>query len=581
MNTLTPNNPRSAPNASASQAPGALRPSRASEPGGAFAAALDARATRSQDSRASRAAETDARGPRGMDAPRRAADRREAADRRSAVERRETVDRRAAVERQQATERRDAADTDSVSRASNVSRESARETARESDQTIDRPSQSDRSDRDAGTLEARQTRDAQRVQDANDDPAELPPESDGARSVSGRPSPEPEGAAESSDGDDASVADPALDEASDDESAEPAGDAALQATLLGNLFPSTATAVPLKPDPSLDLGLSPVAGDDAATNATLSGLNTLASDATAKAASTPGDDSADSAARALEAAPGTPPAPKADSGSTGSQSGTGGGPSDAFSDPSSDPFATPFAGLESDPAGQSSATHKHADPSKIAAGFAPLTAEPALAASANAASVATPPSTPKADLLSTFQSLAGSTPSAASDNSATASAGQASTPSYVSDARFAQANTPTIVQSVRGQLLPNGGTLTLRLDPPEIGALQVAVVMKDGLASVSLATDNPEAARLMTHSLSQLRDALASAGVAVDRLTVQQAPKQESSTTTGDQRNSGNPQQSGDQASPWNQDQRRDQQRRDLLERMWRKASGDDVNFVA
>lgn len=192
-----------------------------------------------------------------------------------------------------------------------------------------------------------------------------------------------------------------------------------------------------------------------------------------------------------------------------------------------------------------------------------------------------------ADPLSVLQSLAGGTQAThASAPQGTVATAQQVTP----EARFAEVNSPAIVDVVRQQAFVTGaagtgnGTMTLKLDPPEIGALQVAVTMKDGLATVSLQTDNPEAARLMTHTLSQLRDSLAAAGIVVDKLTVQQSPKSESS---GDPKNGNSNGQGGSggqgQASTWQQDdsQRREQQRKELLERMWRRVAGDDVNLVA
>src|SRR5204863_4592494 len=46
--------------------------------------------------------------------------------------------------------------------------------------------------------------------------------------------------------------------------------------------------------------------------------------------------------------------------------------------------------------------------------------------------------------------------------------------------RFAQDNHETIVTNVRSQLLPHGGQMEIRLDPPELGALKVMVEMRDG-----------------------------------------------------------------------------------------------------
>src|SRR2546426_408618 len=47
------------------------------------------------------------------------------------------------------------------------------------------------------------------------------------------------------------------------------------------------------------------------------------------------------------------------------------------------------------------------------------------------------------------------------------------------EVRFAQTNHESIVTSVRANLLPRGGSMQIRLDPPELGALQVTVEMRD------------------------------------------------------------------------------------------------------
>jgi flagellar hook-length control protein FliK len=167
--------------------------------------------------------------------------------------------------------------------------------------------------------------------------------------------------------------------------------------------------------------------------------------------------------------------------------------------------------------------------------------------------------------------------------------------------QFAEANGPSIIRAVQiqvdpsrdvggaGSASPSNGKITLRLDPPEVGALQVAVEMKNGLASVTLVTENPEAARLMTHTLGELRDSLQAAGVAVDRMTVSQAPPSSSSDNRGSGENSRNQNGSNQQGSAngqgfaWRDDEssRREQQRRQMLERLWKKVTGDDVNFLA
>lgn len=160
--------------------------------------------------------------------------------------------------------------------------------------------------------------------------------------------------------------------------------------------------------------------------------------------------------------------------------------------------------------------------------------------------------------------------------------------SYAPEMRFHAANGPGILQAVRAQLLPNGGTMTMRLDPPEMGALQVAVVLKDGLASVTFRAENPEAVRLLSQTMAQLRETLSAAGLTVDRMQVQQGSRQEGTGTSGERGTHGD---RGGQGQPGGgglggfqmQDEqaRREQQRRELLERLWLKAAGVDSGVMA
>lgn len=154
---------------------------------------------------------------------------------------------------------------------------------------------------------------------------------------------------------------------------------------------------------------------------------------------------------------------------------------------------------------------------------------------------------------------------------------------YTPEARFYAAHASSIVKSVRTKLLPGGGTVTLRLDPPELGALQVSLVMKDNLATVTFRAESAEAARLLSQTLAQLRETLAAAGVVVDRMSVQQGSRPESgSSGSGQGGGSGGGTWGG--AGPFDaQDEqaRREQQRRDLLERLWLQASGADRSVLA
>lgn len=141
---------------------------------------------------------------------------------------------------------------------------------------------------------------------------------------------------------------------------------------------------------------------------------------------------------------------------------------------------------------------------------------------------------------------------------------------------FVASNHGRIVTAVRSELLPGGGTMQIRLNPPELGVLQISVRMQDGVMSASFQTSSDDATRLLSHSLSHLKSALESQGVSVERLQVEQSPRQQ---RPSDDRPS-------QQQDPRQQDQsfaRNEQQRRELLQRMWRRMSmGDDpLDMVA
>lgn len=139
------------------------------------------------------------------------------------------------------------------------------------------------------------------------------------------------------------------------------------------------------------------------------------------------------------------------------------------------------------------------------------------------------------------------------------------------EVRFAEANHGQIVTGVRGELLPNGGSMKIRLDPPQLGALQVTVHMRDGVMTASFETSSDEATKLLSHSLGQLKTALESQGVSVDRLHVQQGPREpQSSGGSGEDRQ----QQDQQRGSQQEQSARQEQQRKEMLRRMWQRLSG-------
>ena len=134
------------------------------------------------------------------------------------------------------------------------------------------------------------------------------------------------------------------------------------------------------------------------------------------------------------------------------------------------------------------------------------------------------------------------------------------------DVPFADANHPSIVTAIRTELVPHGGSMRIRLDPPELGAMQVNVEIRDGVITASFQTSTDDATRLLSHSLHQLKQSLETQGVSVDRLHVEQTRREK---FAGGSRDDGQQQQPQDHAA------QQEQQRREMLQRMWRRLRGD------
>jgi flagellar hook-length control protein FliK len=68
--------------------------------------------------------------------------------------------------------------------------------------------------------------------------------------------------------------------------------------------------------------------------------------------------------------------------------------------------------------------------------------------------------------------------------------------------------------------LDRGGTLQLRLSPPELGALKLQLTVKDGILTAALETDNADARRILLDHLPALRERLAEQNIRVERFDV-------------------------------------------------------------
>jgi flagellar hook-length control protein FliK len=253
-----------------------------------------------------------------------------------------------------------------------------------------------------------------------------------------------------------------------------------------------------------------------------------------------------------------------------------------------DPLAQ-AAGTQAQPAGQDAPAARSAAALKpgVAEAIAPQ-ADPATAAADIDTTTTTSvpvPATPGPDAAGAaaraMEALVPNAPHTAQQPPAASQAPAALQP-LAPEAQFAEDNHPNIVAGVRGQLLPSGGTMQIRLDPPELGPLSVTIRLNDGVMEASFETQNDQAAKLLSHSLSTLKASLESQGVSVERLHVQQAPRSEQ---PGQQGGNGDRDSQQNQARDPQQEHaaRQEHQRREMLKRMWRKLTGaeDPLDLVA
>ncbi len=81
--------------------------------------------------------------------------------------------------------------------------------------------------------------------------------------------------------------------------------------------------------------------------------------------------------------------------------------------------------------------------------------------------------------------------------------------------------THRIVRGFTAMVNQRGGSLTMRLDPPELGSLRVQMTLHQGNVTAQLFASTAQAHGLLEKNLAMLRTALESHGLSVERLSVQ------------------------------------------------------------
>jgi flagellar hook-length control protein FliK len=77
-----------------------------------------------------------------------------------------------------------------------------------------------------------------------------------------------------------------------------------------------------------------------------------------------------------------------------------------------------------------------------------------------------------------------------------------------------------IVQSAKLQLVDGGAHMTMRLDPPHLGVLNMSVMAQQGSVVANIETSTEAARHVLQADLSSLKQALADAGITVDSINV-------------------------------------------------------------
>src|SRR5690606_3609689 len=82
------------------------------------------------------------------------------------------------------------------------------------------------------------------------------------------------------------------------------------------------------------------------------------------------------------------------------------------------------------------------------------------------------------------------------------------------------ANVARVMRGLNGAVNQNGGAVNIRLTPPELGTVRIQMEVVRGVVTAQLTAEHDSVRTLLTHQISQLRHALESQGLVVDRLDV-------------------------------------------------------------
>jgi len=92
-----------------------------------------------------------------------------------------------------------------------------------------------------------------------------------------------------------------------------------------------------------------------------------------------------------------------------------------------------------------------------------------------------------------------------------------------------------ILRGLSTMINQHGGSMTMRLDPPELGSLRIQMTIQNGSVSASFTPTNAAARSLLEQNMAQLKTALESQGLMVDKLTIHATPTNQTNAHAGHQ----------------------------------------------
>lgn len=105
-----------------------------------------------------------------------------------------------------------------------------------------------------------------------------------------------------------------------------------------------------------------------------------------------------------------------------------------------------------------------------------------------------------------------------------------STPSHNAEPAQAPQQTPEdtnvarVARALQQAVKQNGGTVTLRLNPPELGVVRVQMELSNGVASVRFQAEDASVTSMLSRQMITLREALEGRGLKVQRMEAQTLP---------------------------------------------------------